>query len=215
MRHGSTRTLPAMRQGDCDARGCFSNSPRPRRVRTLHRYQQHSVSAVGGACERGASALASTLKKAYSLCDGQPASRRARPGHGWYLAGVRGLGRALFRSGARSGKTASAGARHLLCRCHGAMRQAAWRGRRDAQRPVASRRSTPRRIPAKTDRTSSWRVDRVAQPFGFRAHGSERAAFPHSAPPEGYPTRAKFFNFVFIKESSPAEPVNKNETVGS
>ena len=32
---------------------------------------------------------------------------------------------------------------------------------------------------------------RVAQPFGFRPHGSERAAFPHSAPPEGYPTRAK------------------------
>src|SRR5438093_11943437 len=34
-------------------------------------------------------------------------------------------------------------------------------------------------------------VGRVAQPFGFRPHGSERAAFPHSAPPEGYPTRAK------------------------
>src|SRR5712692_5182674 len=32
---------------------------------------------------------------------------------------------------------------------------------------------------------------RVAQPFGFRPHGSERAVFPHSAPPEGYPTRAK------------------------
>ena len=32
---------------------------------------------------------------------------------------------------------------------------------------------------------------RVAQPFGFRPHRSERAAFPHSAPPEGYPTLAR------------------------
>src|SRR5437870_11784599 len=62
-RLASTRTLPAMRQGDCDAPGCFSNSPRPRRVRTLRRYPQHSVSAVGGACERGASALACHSKE--------------------------------------------------------------------------------------------------------------------------------------------------------
>ena len=27
---------------------------------------------------------------------------------------------------------------------------------------------------------------RVAQPFGFRSHRSERAAFPHSAPLEGH-----------------------------
>jgi hypothetical protein len=32
---------------------------------------------------------------------------------------------------------------------------------------------------------------RVAQPFGFRPHRSERAAFPHSALPEGYPRRTK------------------------
>ena len=29
-----------------------------------------------------------------------------------------------------------------------------------------------------------WGDGRVAQPFGFRPHRSERAAFPHSAPPE-------------------------------
>ena len=32
---------------------------------------------------------------------------------------------------------------------------------------------------------------RVAQPFGFRPHRSERAAFPHSAPPEGNPKSDK------------------------
>jgi REP-associated tyrosine transposase len=30
-------------------------------------------------------------------------------------------------------------------------------------------------------------IGRVAQPFGFRPHRSVRAAFPHTAPPEGYP----------------------------
>src|SRR5262245_23484486 len=45
--------------------------------------------------------------------------------------------------------------------------------------------------PAIADGDGDFDVGRVAQPFGFRPHRSERAAFPHSAPPEGYPTQAK------------------------
>src|SRR5712691_1697541 len=36
-------------------------------------------------------------------------------------------------------------------------------GRRDAQRPVASRAQLPRRVPAKTDRTSSWQFGRLPE----------------------------------------------------
>ena len=43
-------------------------------------------------------------------------------------------------------------------------------GRRDAQRPVASRAQLPRRVPAKTDRTSSWQFGRL--PGALRAPGS-------------------------------------------